>query len=184
MKGLGSKWVSGALVTVALLVVVYQFINTGRGHKFSPQAQPASAPPAASASSPQHTSPRNVPSKDKGTAALTGVDREYIALHFAAWTDTARRDPFLLHPPPNQKGTNPPSLVSQWKLRAIWRQTGSRVAAINNGIYKEGDDIQGYKVLRIEDNVVWFQNPDSLDHLELQRPAASSPAPDKAPANK
>jgi len=183
MKALNSPWVTGGLVVVAVAVVGYQLLSSGRGRGRTSHAQPAAPappPPAASAATPQNSAPtRFAPSKQYPAAPSNAIDREYVALHFAKWAETGRRDPFLLHRPLNQpKGaTNAPSPVSKWKLRAIWRQTGSRVAAINNAIYKEGDVIEGYKIIRIEDDVVWFQNPDSLDHLEFPRGAAAPEQP-------
>ena len=183
MKALSSPWVTGGLVVVAVAVVGYQVLSSGRGRGRTSHAQPAAPappPPAASAPTPQNSAPaRSAPSKQTTPSLSTGIDREYVALHFANWAETGRRDPFLLHRPLNQPKavTNAPSQVSKWKLRAIWRQTGSRIAAINNAIYKEGDVIEGYKIIRIEDEVVWFQNPDSLDHLEFERRAAAHEQP-------
>ena len=187
MNLLRNPLVTGALAVVAVVVVIYQLLPVFRGRGGASHAH-ASAPAlaVAAAAEPAHT-PRSSgllpagPSKTTARVATSGIEREYVALHFAGWVEGARRDPFLLHQPLNpQKGSTNASSVSKWKLRAIWRQTDSRVAAINRGIYKEGDVLEGYKIIRIEDEAVWFQNADSLDHLEFHGSAPVAPTSAKA----
>ena len=60
--------------------------------------------------------------------------------------------------------------MSQWKLKAIWHQTGSRLAVINNGIYTEGDLIEGYKLETIESDGVWLRGPTGREGLGFGRP--------------
>ena len=179
MNALRSPWVSGALVLVALGTVGYQVLTVSRagGRSGGPQAPAAASPgPLAASPAPQRALP-NPPAPAKGQPSLPsiGMDREYIALHFANWKVGTSRDPFLLHQStaPQKASTNASS-VSKWKLKAIWHQTGSRIAAINQGIYREGDSIENYKIIRIEDDAVWFQNPDSLDHLEFSKQQSAS----------
>src|SRR6266404_4122642 len=143
MKLLENPIVVGALALVAVAVVGYQVFSSGPGRGRTHRPQPSAPAPAAPVSSPPipwNSGPtRTAPSKETPAAPSAGIDRGFVALHFANWVDTGRRDPFLLHQALNQTKSGAPSPVSKWKLRAIWRQTGSRVAAINNGTYKEGD---------------------------------------------
>ena len=61
--------------------------------------------------------------------------------------------------------------MSHWKLKAIWRQTGSRLAAINKSIYAEGDLIgEGYRIQAIESDRVWFQGPTGRESLGFEKP--------------
>src|SRR6266571_1312366 len=106
MKALRSPWVTGGLVVVAVAVVGYQVLSNSRGRGRTSHAQPAApspSQPAAAAPTPQNSAPaRSAPSKQKPAASSTAIDREYVALHFTNWTETGRRDPFLLHRPLNQ----------------------------------------------------------------------------------
>jgi hypothetical protein len=61
-----------------------------------------------------------------------------------------------------------PSPIAKWKLNAIWDQTGSRLAVINNAVHQVGDEIAGFKILRIESDEVWFQGPRRKERLGLQ----------------
>ena len=83
------------------------------------------------------------------------------------------RDPFQLIGAPSRTKRDPsiPSPVLSWKLKAIWRQTGGSLAAINNGVFAEGQDIQGYKLERIEGDRVWFQGPDGMESLDFNKKA-------------
>jgi hypothetical protein len=76
-----------------------------------------------------------------------------------------------------------PALVSpvrHWKLKSIWRQTGSQLAAINSGVYTVGDVIEGYRIERIESNQVWFNGPTGRESLSF----TNAPPGTNAPANK
>src|SRR5207245_2516603 len=57
------------------------------------------------------------------------------------------------------------SPIANWKLNAVWDQTDSKLAVINNRVHRVGDDIEGYKVLRIERDEVWFQGPKRKERL-------------------
>jgi hypothetical protein len=178
VKALRSPWVSGGLVTVALAFVAYQVLSGSRGRARTYEAEvpsPAAPAPAAQASAvPNAGSQQAAATKARQPSSSGGIDRKYVSLHLTNWTEGVRRDPFLLYAPPHQTAaTNAPSQLAKWKLKAIWRQTGSRVAALNNAIYREGDSIEGYKIIRIEDEVIWLQNADSLDHLEFEKPQGS-----------
>jgi hypothetical protein len=70
--------------------------------------------------------------------------------------------------------------VIKWKLKGIWRQTGGRVAAINNGVYSEGDSIDGYKIEKIDGDQIWFQGPERLERLGFDG-AQSGPIANERP---
>lgn len=194
MNLLRNPIVTGALAAVAVAVVLYQF-GGAKLFRSTPKAAPSTsavAPPAPAtlpvlpgpqagvASQPDGA--RSAPTDSNASAelALVGVNREYAAAHYKAWvSESRRRDPFLLiqlsadDASLSRTATNSP--VASWKLKAIWNQTGSRLAVINNSVYRVGDEIQGYKILRIENNEVWFQGPGRKERLGFE-------APPKAPA--
>ena len=116
------------------------------------------------------------------------VDQAFVAGKFVSWVKAPLRDPFLLLGPeielPILSITETNSPVPTWTLKAIWNQTDSRLAVINNRIYRVGEEvIAGYKVLRIENDEVWFQGPTRNERLgfpEKRGPAAKTPG--NAPA--
>jgi hypothetical protein len=67
--------------------------------------------------------------------------------------------------------------VSHWKLKSIWRQTGSQLAAINKGVYSEGDVIEGYRIEQIDGDQVWFQGPTGRESLGFTNPQPPPAAP-------
>lgn len=86
------------------------------------------------------------------------------------WTRAPKRDPFLFVPLPQNinmvLNTNLPTLTTPVKsaqetlvLKAIWLQTGSNLAVINNRIVEEGSSILDYKVDKIESDKVWVTGP-------------------------
>jgi hypothetical protein len=99
------------------------------------------------------------------------IDRDYLEARFAKWVASPKRDPFLvLGVDPKDKEMQDllePSPVAKWKLNAIWDQTGSRLAVINNAVHQVGDEISGFKIIRIEANEVWFQGPKRKERLGL-----------------
>ena len=117
------------------------------------------------------------------------IDRDYVEGRFAKWVATPHRDPFLLMGvDPKDKDLQDllqPSPIAKWKLNAIWDQTGSRLAVINNAVHQVGDEIAGFKILRIEADEVWFQGPKRKERLGLfTKGPTVLPNPTFLPANK
>ena len=167
MKLLRGPWFSGALAVVALAVVAYQVLNSGRsrGRPANVVSAPTATAPVVTAPAPPQTSPSvAVPSLETMTTGQIPVDRQFVQSRLAEWLDAPRRDPFF-NPTTPKASPAQPSPVGGWKLSAIWRQTGSRVATINGAIYQEGDEIQGYKIQRIEGDQVWFRGPTGTEPL-------------------
>ena len=188
MKLMGNPWIVGALCVIAAGVVGYQFLpprssvgsaTASNGSALVPAAPPASPPSAAAASDPARTTPRTTP----GTNALSSatlIDVSYVQSHFAQWVESPARDPFLFSPPvPPEAAQALVSPVSHWKLKAIWRQTGNRLAAINQGIFAEGDVIEGYRIEQIDSDQVWFEGPTGRESLGFTKPQPPPGAPAK-----
>jgi hypothetical protein len=180
MKLLRNPIVTGILAIVALVVVYVQVIAPHIRFK-SPVAAPRPAaalplptpvrPSMPAASSPVST--RQTVKTKADPAPGPDIDRSYVELHFSGWANWPRRDPFFLImpdlPQTATKEAEVSSPVGTWKLRAIWEQAGSRVAVINSGSYREGDVLQGYKIIKIEGDEVWFQGPRRKERLGFDR---------------
>jgi len=191
MRFLRNPIVTGILTLVAVAMVFYRFVL--------PYLTPATAAlPGPSSSPPQN------PAHARAVAAATAlrqemseaangwqgpsIDRDYIGGRFAKWVATPKRDPFLLMgADPKDKELQDllePSPIAKWKLNAIWDQTGSRLAVINNAVHQVGDEIAGFKIIRIESDEVWFQGPKRKERLGLQnRGPAFLPNPTFQPAD-
>lgn len=189
MKFLRNPWVTGALALVAVAVVFYQVLGSQRSRRPAPvsPAAPATArPPNAIAPAPGNAQSRATPAPALASLLATGspaeapgsgMDRSYLENRFAAWVNAPQRDPFLLVTVgPAQKivvPTNSP--VASWKLTGIWNQDGGRLAVINNKVHGEGDEIQGYRIERIEGDEVWFNGTNGLERLGLRRHRSAVP---------
>ncbi len=174
MKLLQNRWVTSGLVVVAAGVVFYQFAPQIRRHGGAPAPRTvSSALTESTVPSVPAANPRTPPASRPIASAHTGLDLPYIQEHVSQWVDSPRRDPFLLLNVKRAESVlsrnDPPSPVAQWKLNAIWRQTGSRLAAINSGVYREGDSIHGYKVERIEDDQVVLRGTNGTQSLGFVR---------------
>jgi hypothetical protein len=171
MKLLSNPLVSGGLAAAAVAIVGYQFLSqrTQRG-------QPAPTPaPAAAAPVPVEPKPApapQAPAPQTSPAPAVAIDIRYGETHIAEWADAPARDPFQLIPVVAEKSSHQyPSPVAVWKLKGIWRQTGGRIAAINNRVYAEGDAIEGYKIKAIDADQVWFDGPDGTERLGFDKSA-------------
>ena len=184
MKVLRSGWVTGLLVLVAVGVVFYQVFLPywQRGHpvvtkNVTPEpVRPPSVNMASQNLPPVAPKPTVVPSTN------APMDSNYIVGRFPVWLDSPARDPFMFveqNPEPDR--AEAPSPIQQWKLHGIWRQTGSRLAAINSGIYKEGDQIDGYTVERIDIDQVWFRGTNRIEHLGFSSSASGKAMPAPPP---
>ena len=190
MKLLGNPWGVGLLCVIAVAVVGYQFLPPRSGAGVSPvpplgvSAAPAppSVTPVPSVPATSALSTQAATRTAAGTNAAppaTPIDRAYVQSHFAQWLQAPQRDPFLLvtAAKPSAAAAVLVSPVIHWKLNSIWRQTGSRLAVINNAIYAEGDVIEGYKIEQIESDRVWFQGPTGRESLGFAKPQAPPHGP-------
>ena len=183
MKLLGNPWIVGGLCVIAAGVVGYQVL-TPRSRAGASPAPPAGVSPAPTASvppafapRPSTLSPQLSTTSTQATAPTTLIDRVYVRSHLAQWLEAPKRDPFLMATV-GERGAVPGSPVSQWKLRAIWRQTGSRLAVINKGVYAEGDLIEGYRLEKVENDGVWLRGPTGREGLGFAKPQpAIAPPP-------
>ena len=197
MKLLGNPWIVGGLCVIAVGLVVYQVLAPrSPGGKATASNRPALVSAALAAKSalgvlaakvsdPGQAAARTAPGTN-ATPPATPIDRTYVQSHLAQWVASPPRDPFrLLSPsskpaPVAKPATVPVSPVSRWKLKSIWQQTGSRLAAINKGVYAEGDVIEGYRIEQIESDRVWFEGPTGRESLIF----TNAPPGTNAPANK
>ncbi len=210
--------VVGALSVVALGIVCYQALSPRQharagsisqagkvpavakeapGNVNAPSSNDHRREAATSASPPPSrgagvTSRRDEPAREKGIRE--GIDRPYLELQFSAWVTRPKRDPFLLigarPATPDKVNMQTNSPILHWTLRAIWEQTGSRVAVINHNVYREGDELEGYKISRIEGAEVWFDGPNGAERLVFDKCAGrtapehnAGPVPQSSAAN-
>jgi len=166
VKWLRNPWVVGGLCVVAFALAFYQGV---RGHLRGVSARVSTVATASPEKKPS-ASVESLTNKDSEPGDVV-IDQNYAQAHMPEWLEAPRRDPFLLAgQTSNQTGGTNASPVSLWKLKAIWRQTGGRVAAINERIYEEGDTIQGYRIERIEGDEVWLAGPRGPERLGFNKP--------------
>ena len=168
MKIFRNPWFAGGVAVLAVAVVFcVVFVprwRRGQGSKVSqPSAAGATSKGATSVEAPP---PKTVPPPEMA------IDRGYAQKNFANWIEAPTRDPFLvigtaLAPPKAPLEVSP---VVSMKLKGIWRQTGGGLAAIDKGLYGEGDTIlAGYKLDRIEGDQVWIQGPEKRERLDFDK---------------
>ena len=158
----GKNWVVGLLAVVAVGMVASQFLNLHKPH-FPPSmgAPPAAAPVSEATPSAQ---PLPVPA--------LGIDRHYAESNQAGWMNAPVRDPFLLLKPVSaQVLANQMNQLNQLKLKGIWRQNGVSLAAINHGVYRLGDVVNGCQITSIDGNGVWLENHGQKGFLGFKAPA-------------
>ena len=97
---------------------------------------------------------------------VTNVPMEMHAIQkdMDRWVRVPRRDPFQHFIA--QDGY--PGAGAYLTLSAVWRQTGSRLAVINQKVLAEGDTIKDYRLERIEGERVWVHGPVGLEPLDLE----------------
>lgn len=176
MKFLRNPIITGILAVVAVFVLAYQF-SSGAMRRFHParitKRLVTELVKVASHAPPPMPDP--VPKNSVSDPDLTPdseVDRNYLEGHFAKWVATPQRDPFLLFSTDKEKNKEEAEFASplaKWKLQGIWDQTGGKLAVINKRVHRVGDEIEGYKILRIEADEVWFQGPKRKERLAMDR---------------
>ncbi len=168
MKALNNPWVVGALAVTAIAMVGYQVLQAkGARPRLMGAAlpHPVTAPAPSPPVSPSTSSGSTIPEETNPAPRLANVDTNYFEARITNWAESSQHDPFhLLTVKPVQKFAAP-SPVPTWKLKAIWQQAGKPLVAINRKLYREGDVIDGYRIVRIDDAQVWFQGPEGLESL-------------------
>jgi hypothetical protein len=193
MKILRSPWVTGVLVLVAVGVVFYQVVrpqlNRLLGSGSAPPAQPAPTAPAQQSAAPPQTGdarPATAVTQsrtlvEEDPARVAPINLAAIEQRFERWVEAPQRDPFLLVRPASVADLAPsadaPPPTNNFRLKGIWQQTGSKIAAINNGVYREGDVIEGFRVERIEGSQVWLSISNRLQRLEMFQGQRGTNAP-------
>jgi hypothetical protein len=189
MKLLRNPIVTGVLAVIAVVVVYLQIAPHARFTLLSASAPATPALPAqvlvvspvTAAPAPASAPPATATVAEADFSPKVPVDREFVELHFDGWVNWPQRDPFLvLTPDPpdlRNKDIDANSPVGSWKLKGIYAQSGSKpYALINHGVYREGDEIvQGYKLLKIEGDEVWFQGPRRKERLGFDRRMPAHP---------
>lgn len=110
--------------------------------------------------------PKNAGSEGMGDTTFTNVPMEVpiIRKQLEQWVKVPKRDPFQHFIA--QDGY--PGAGAYLTLSAVWRQTGSRLAVINQKVLAEGDTINDYRLERIEGERVWVHGPVGLEPLDLE----------------
>jgi hypothetical protein len=186
MKFLRNPIVTGILAVVAVVVVLYQVMGSnihlhlgGTAARVVQTIAPSLVPP------PPPPVQTNQVVESNSMPDVT-IDRGYLEARFAKWVTSPLRDPFLLFASDKEKlkeDVEFASPISKWKLSGIWDQTGGKLAVINKSVHRIGDEIEGYKIVKIEGGEVWFQGPKRRERLALEsRGPAYVPNPIFLPA--
>jgi hypothetical protein len=178
VKFLRNPIVSGILAVVAVLVVAYQFTGSNIHFRLGGKAgQVVTAIAPALVAPPPSPPPAPVkPIAEESATADATIDRAYLEARFAKWVAAPLRDPFLLFstdPKDKKDDEESASPISKWHLNGIWDQTGGKLAVINKRVHRIGDEIEGYKIVKIEGDEVWFQGPKRKERLALEKKGPS-----------
>jgi len=121
------------------------------------KAAPASAPATAITLEKQTMPPAGAPA--------AGLDLDLIQADAARWAQ-GRRDPFQIR----SMAARPvfPPAREVLTLSAVWRQTDSSLAVLNNRIYAAGDTVLRYTIKSIEPDRVWVQGPNGREMVEFK----------------
>jgi hypothetical protein len=169
MKIPAKNWIIALLAVAAVVVMAWQTLHPHRSNAAAPIGTKPLPTPLAN--TPAKPAPAVSP---EASVQVTAIDRAYVEAHLAGWLDEPQHDPFFkvkpVAPPPQ---TN---RLSQFTLKAIWRQSGVSMAAINHGVYRAGDLVEGCKILSMDDSRVWLEVNGQKEQITF-----ATPAPVKTP---
>ncbi|HEY5912578.1 MAG TPA: hypothetical protein VJA21_18400 [Verrucomicrobiae bacterium] len=184
----GSR-LSGVKKVVATQAAVPADIAAAAGGVAPARAQMAAKQPVKPVAAPKQKIPKPPPIRaatytnlEEALMPRLVVEAAVVERKFESWVTSPLRDPFLLLPPvvanPGLLTDETNSPVKTWTLNAIWNQTGSRLAVINDRVCAVGDVlVEGYKLIRIERDEVWFQGPYQNERLGFAEPKSASATP-------
>jgi hypothetical protein len=186
-----------AALAAALLVqrVVWPLVQRAGWLRHAPTAPVASAAaPSPTTSVSAVIAERKKAAAESGAAAKTNGRRmELAAVQGRAdrWKEALRRDPFKVMAPTGEsagsatnggaKQTNAyPPAAQLLHLKAVWRQSGSTLAVLNDQVIEEGEDILRFTVQAIEDNRVWVTGPNGRESVNFSMLPPTPAEPEKS----
>jgi hypothetical protein len=176
MNPLRNKYLVICLGVVALLMLLNSFRPMWQRRRPAarttspPAQQQAAAPAPAPAASP---APAQSARQQQAETALPGPG---IELSRVGWTFTGapRHDPFqIIGPAPTNLARLYPSATELLTLRAVWWQSGTILADINNRVVREGATIKAskgtlsadFKILNIGAERIWVEGPSGEEQV-------------------
>ncbi len=178
----------GILAAAALAFVGYTvmapFLKGRRGSRTG-AARPAAAAPAVPAAAAAKGAAALAAAGTNGLAVPTApIDVVFVRANLARWIESPSRDPFAMHVAPLPKGIIPRA-VDLLTLKAIWSQTGGRLAVINSSIVREGESVSGFEIEAIESRSVRVRGSNGVEQIEFlagrPRPTRATNAPGTSP---
>jgi len=115
--------------------------------------------------------------------------RTLIVSQANRWLESPRRDPFRILVPSSPQPAGPKA-SERLTLHAIWRQSGSKLAILNQEIVREGAAFEGFDIETIEADAVWVRGTNghgrerlsfATPHPEAVDPTQTDPALQQAP---
>ncbi len=182
MKLLNNPIVVGALAVVAVGYTVWTITGSR-----NPRRTPSTPPPAAVNPAPTPTptptptpAPTTPPTQTATTPASPRLQNPIklavIQTEARRWLESPRRDPFQILAS-RTDAPQGPSAAQLLSLRAIWRQTGSQLAILNEKILREGDQVLGFAVETIEADGVWVRSTNGRERVSFRTPSLPQPPP-------
>ncbi len=162
------------LAVAALSYTAYTLMSSGR-----PKAAAANA--TSSQTSTNKTALATSSATAKGAQAADIIPDKPINLvevqsKFRKWSESPARDPFLIIAPPRTTKADMLRAADILTLHAVWRQSGDRLAVINNEVLGEGDRIAGYRIEKIDARQVWVRGTNGTELINFQMGAPSAPS--------
>ena len=180
-KALNDPKVVGILCVLAVIAVYFNVMGPSLG-----QPDPAGAPPSPSASAagpavappPQAAVPAGSPPPESGA----GQKPAKADISEMGWPERMGRDPFAPPPGTPARMTRRQGMVAQLtsiplQLDAVAADVGGRLAVINQRIVEEGEQIAGYRVVRIHPDEVTVEGPRGRERLEFVEGKKEGPEP-------
>jgi hypothetical protein len=169
MSLLQNKFFVTLMAIVAVAAVGYN-LGLPAWKKYQAKRRPAISS-TTTATSPLATQTRVEPSNTK----RRGIDRSFVASRYEEWLLSPARDPFAYHGGMPIVQTDVPPAASVLKLQAVWRQTGGRLAVVNQQILREGEVISFFLVEKIDADAIWVLSPNGSERVSFDT-GPSSPA--------
>jgi hypothetical protein len=177
VKFLRNPIIVAILGVLAVALVVNAMWPLIRGNRRGRAAAPAPAPVVSSVQVSAPATESAKPAAIAGAGAAPSGERAaveripsdielaIVRRDAARWAKGAR-DPFQIRSTP----TKPvyPRAMEVLTLSAIWRQTDSSLAVLNNQIYTAGDTVLRFLIKSIEADRVWVQGPNGREVVEFK----------------
>jgi hypothetical protein len=101
-------------------------------------------------------------------SGAASIELSTVLTGFRRWVESPRRDPFQFLSLRLTEAPKGPPASERLSIKALWHQTGGRLAVVNGIVAGEGDKVLDYRIQQIHDDYLVVKGSNGLERVEFR----------------